>query len=699
MKDAKFSQKEILLEVPEWKKKTFGQKYLAGFPLVLRAFASLTALVLLINVGWFAWAWRHYGVENGYGTIQQGDCDASQSLNRWLHLAINVLSTGVLLGSSSFLIAASAPSRQEILNAHQKGQFVSVGLFSLRNFSHIASRKVLLCIILALTSVPLHLFYNSVIFSVLSGNDYYWGVVTEDFLSGAPFNLTAAQANVPEDFPVFSPETNITLDGPTALYFIANYTLMQQDAGQTYERLSNLDCLKAYSQKLIPNRRNLVLVSSHQNSSNSILAFDTSTISNEGNLDSTNWICSNDPEAEDLTCDASTFISDPDNWNVFGFPVEYCLSEQTEGSCSIQFSSVLAIIIIVSNAVKLAVELYILLQINLTEVITSVGDAVAFFLESEDSTTLNMCLQGRLSTIQHPSRRVPILYTGKRNRWGRVISRRRWVLSITFLIVMILFVIILLGMGMGFVSSKGFSISTKNLWNLGFGKIDPEILIASDNFGSPITLSLLANLPQLILAMIYFIYNGIITSFFTAQEISSLAHKAQNLRVASPAGKQQGTWLLGMPLAWGLFFLVMQTLLHWFISQSLFVVDVAVYDEGGFYDNNFASISNCGFSPLAVICSVIMVGLLLLILFGLAMRRFPARGPPVMGNCSAAISAACHPPRRGDSEDIPYRKLQWGSVWTWPDGVGHCSFADADADGASTLKTIIREVQPGNFYI
>ena len=70
----------------------------------------------------------------------------------------------------------------------------------------------------------------------------------------------------------------------------------------------------------------------------------------------------------------------------------------------------------------------------------------------------------------------------------------------------------------------------------GFSQIDPEILIASDNFGTPITLSLLANTSQLILAIIYYLYNGTLTSF-TAQEYSTFAFKSHNLRVASPAGQ------------------------------------------------------------------------------------------------------------------------------------------------------------------
>jgi hypothetical protein len=40
----------------------------------------------------------------------------------------------------------------------------------------------------------------------------------------------------------------------------------------TYERLDNENCIKAYSQKLIPEPSNVILVTSAQNSTNSIFA-------------------------------------------------------------------------------------------------------------------------------------------------------------------------------------------------------------------------------------------------------------------------------------------------------------------------------------------------------------------------------------------------------------------------------------------
>src|SRR5437764_571941 len=107
-------------QAPALKRKTFRQKYLSGLKVVLRAWAALSAIVLIANVAGFACAVAVYGTKNGYGIIQQGDCATSQTLNLWLHLAINVLSTGLFLASTAFMTVSMSPSRAEILQAHSQ---------------------------------------------------------------------------------------------------------------------------------------------------------------------------------------------------------------------------------------------------------------------------------------------------------------------------------------------------------------------------------------------------------------------------------------------------------------------------------------------------------------------------------------------------------------------------------------------------
>ena len=53
-------------------------------------------------------------------------------------------------------------------------------------------------------------------------------------------------------------------------------------------------------------------------------------------------------------------------------------------------------------------------------------------------------------------------------------------------------------------------------------------------------------------------------------------------------------------------------------------------------------------------------------------------GIPLVGSCSAAISAACHA-QRGD-EMAFLKPLMWGKVQDSRDGVGHCCFSSFEVE-------------------
>ena len=74
---------------------------------------------------------------------------------------------------------------------------------------------------------------------------------------------------------------------------------------------------------------------------------------------------------------------------------------------------------------------------------------------------------------------------------------------------------------------------------------------------------------------------------------------------------------------------------------------------------------------LALSIGLILVAALLL----LGMRNFPS-GMPLASTCSAAISAACHPPLPDDEEAYRF-PVQWGVVSHNAQGVGHCAFTTA----------------------
>lgn len=556
------------------KKRSFRQKWFGGLLLTLRAFATLSACILFFNIGWFGWAMAKFGTSGGYGTIQRGSCDETKSLNKWLHLVINILSTGLILSSTAFMQLCNAPTRGEIEEAHRHHRWLSIGILSPRNFGQVSRKKSLLFWILALSSTPFHLLYNSVVYSSLAGNEYHWGVVTEGFLDGDSFNLRNASSNMnlSFDLPVVGPINSTmswdTSPDATEQGWADEFLQIQQNAS-TYERLDSESCLKAYFVPIIDNRRNLLLVSSDKNSSNSVLAFSRSTIDNEGDTDPISWICSAEPDPDEDVCDPTPFLKDPSSWKVYGHPIGFCLSEIADATCALKFSSVIAILVIICNLIKVVAMFYILFSVDIASTITCHGDAVASFLTREDQHTLNMNMS-MANRRDFESWRLfdqGGWYSGRQNRssrrWASAVTRRRWIFSTLVMIAALFTVLIILISAMQAIGQRGVDTSISNLWRLGFGAINQQMLAASDNFGTPAALALLANLPQLILAWIYLVYNSLLRLLFAAQDYSQFASEPQYLMVNSPRGQQRGTWFFGFPLSWALPMVVLQALLHW----------------------------------------------------------------------------------------------------------------------------------------
>jgi hypothetical protein len=84
-----------------------------------------------------------------------------------------------------------------------------------------------------------------------------------------------------------------------------------------------------------------------------------------------------------------------------------------------------------------------------------------------------------------------------------------------------------------------------------------------------------------------------------------------------------------------------------------------------------------GYSPKAIIASIVLGAVMLLTLIGMGLRKFDAEMPTI-GNDSWAISAACHSLK--ESQGISGRPLIWGVVGADGDtGLDHCSFTSENA--------------------
>lgn len=145
--------------------------------------AACAGLVLLINFVLTIWASLWYHTAGGLATVQEGSCQKTKRMSQWLHFAINALSTALLSASNYCMQCLSSPTREEVDNAHRKRMWLDIGVPSLRNLRQIPWVLVVLWWALALSSIPLHLLYNSAVFSCLATTQYMVYAASPDFLT------------------------------------------------------------------------------------------------------------------------------------------------------------------------------------------------------------------------------------------------------------------------------------------------------------------------------------------------------------------------------------------------------------------------------------------------------------------------------------------------------------------------------------
>ena len=156
-------------ETTQERSKSFSSKWkpvwYTGWHTGVLASATCALTVLFINVGLTTYAATNpeYRMENGIGTLYSGSCDKSKKIGLWLHLLINALSTLLLSGSNYTQQCLTAPTRSEIDAAHAKRRWMDIGVPSVRNLFGIKGERMLLWIVIGLTSIPLHLLYAYIV--------------------------------------------------------------------------------------------------------------------------------------------------------------------------------------------------------------------------------------------------------------------------------------------------------------------------------------------------------------------------------------------------------------------------------------------------------------------------------------------------------------------------------------------------------
>ncbi|PVI04091.1 hypothetical protein DM02DRAFT_640148 [Periconia macrospinosa] len=195
--------------------------------------------------------------------------------------------------------------------------------------------------------------------------------------------------------------------------------------------------------------------------------------------------------------------------------------------------------------------------------------------------------------------------------------------------------------------------------------------------GSTLRLAWLANSPQVVLSFLYFSINSECTSMAGTYEWNNMASSRKGLRVTKPFREQRSTYFLQLPLRFSLPMTAISGLLHWLLSQSIFLLRIDVIDRQGKV-NEKDSKSGCGYSGVSflVLCAIFYI---FMIVVGLIGRKHMNVQIPFAASCSLVISAACHVPP--SEQDPQLKKVQWGVVKERLfDGELHCCISSEQVE-------------------
>lgn len=494
-----------------------------------------------------------------------------------------------------------------------------------------------------MTSIPLHLFYNSVIYSQTNTNDYLAVLVTEDFVSGGYWNYT----DVPDGYWNWTgaPKDSIIEAQIIDLKFEAQNDRLQ--------RLDSKTCLEDYSTAVLHSGWASVLIVTNVTQRKHLVVpvtYQTFT-PNEW----PNWLCNMTGEPGDPPCDMSALAT---AWQIANVPgqsdvvaVNYCLAKPFPNSqCMIKASSTLLLVVIVCNLLKLGCLVYVFCHSSF-EPLATIGDAISSFLRSPDDTTKGL---GLLDGFHMRKGLAPdTRWDPKTKRWGTISGTSRLTISLILCsliwIAGIILLVVIYEAGVG---------SMAYVWAEGIGSFSAENTI-EPSAGSPLLSNvLLANTPQLVVSMAYICYNNVFTCMLLGREISAFAIKRKPLRTTAPRGHQHSTYWLQLPFRFSAPMMISMALLHWLISRSIFLLEVGVYGINGQLDP-FRTVNACGYAGQPVILALILGLVMIAFLVGFGWRKLTP-GIPAMGNCSIAISAACHAnPQEKRLEVLP---LQYGVI-------------------------------------
>ncbi|KAL9071422.1 MAG: hypothetical protein Q9157_005474 [Trypethelium eluteriae] len=628
-----------------------------------------TSLVVLLGnlIILLLGAVQNGGYVEGIGILNFGEHNKMATISTAYHILINILSTALLTSSNFCMQILCSPTREEVDYANGKDKWVYIGILSPSNLRYISKKRQTMWWLLALSSLPLHLIYNSSIFEVTLGQEYDVTIANgsdtntiNQLASGNMKNLTNSEwtqlydtqyvpnggdlilvadyfwfdATVQQDIGAASgnwmPSPPQIGDGPISNLNVISIGQMNgtvqgvsQPIQASVEFLFNADGTFAINLTQAQYRLLADLTVRPDRNNNE------TAVSYNFNIPTTTHIS---PANASSIFNIVRFINRETSTSWWlespAVTISYGLSQQINDGSQIQISRTFILVVIGCNIVKVVV---IYLTLRLTSrtsfrPLITVGDAVASYLEHSDQRTAGACLHDKewLSTLA-------IAFPNSHSDVN---------------------------------AQEGLIWGSGSQRHLSFAK-------SSFNTAGVLFNAWLANAPQLLLSMSYMVTNSLCTSMSVALEWDRYASQRKGLRVTDPVGKQRGTYFLQLPYRRAVPLVVTSGLLHWLLSQTLFLVRLDIRDRAGNVITS-ESKSTCGYSLLSLVIFIAVFLSLQLVVLTFMLWRIKPR-MPVAACCSLIISAACHPP---DSELDPHlQPVQWGVVPAAFGTIGHCTFS------------------------
>lgn len=391
--------------------------------------------------------------------------------------------------------------------------------------------------------------------------------------------------------------------------------------------------------------------------------------------------------------------------------VDHCLSQKASEACGLFYQIPIAFTIIICGLIKV-ICIWLLLRTDRFELLLTMGDAISSFLKRSDPTTKNWCTlssdtvltnkdcpwgtknqtfeeKGFLPQESHPDILRTMHKTSNMTpsghalpptpkRWLQGTSNRIWGMSwfalILYIIMSLLFPTLAVKSELGDEYQDGQPLN--EIWQIkGWGAVQSTALLTS-YVASFVGSILTSNMLQLVASFLYYCLNDHLTRCLIAADYNSFAVNRAPLRVSFPQGEQRSTFYLTIPYGYAIPLLVGFTLIHWFISEGLFYVQVMPYD---LYANAVPSelLITCGVSTIPLIVGLLLAVVIFLVISSICSRSFKDSKMPLALGMSVVVSAACHAPY--NDSDAAYKPVQWGVVANGPDdSFLHCTFTSQE---------------------